>query len=84
MAKKIIKTEYHTTGSGGWIEGREAVKIPMTKLVSQSTGRSITMPGHEDSYSGKEIRENICRRYPKEYRQAIHGKSNADLENDFQ
>ena len=63
---------------------RVSVSVKETKLTSQSTGRTITMGGHSDSYSGKDIKDRISSSYDKSYKSEFCNKTNDFLEKDFQ
>ena len=56
----------------------------MTKLTSKSTGKTITMLGHNDEYSAQEIKKRIATSYGKDYKALFCGMKNKDLENEFE
>ncbi len=80
--KHITKKKKQGYGSGGWIEDYETVDVPMTEIVSESTGIKIRLPGHLGSFTPADIRQAV-QWYPKETRQWVNSKKNDFLISDF-
>ena len=80
---RIFKKRKIWKGSGGWKEDFEWEKIPTTKFVSKSTGKTVCMPNHKDRYTAKEIRKYIISNYDKTYRKIFHSMSFAEIKADF-